>query len=403
MPITVKPKPKPGQPKPIPPPAPAPTGFLPAVKPPVTRKTPFRATGDVPVSVWTDEFRKVSSPVAGSEIEKMWQAAAGISAMVLDRLRIETTYGKHVNTAKNNVLGLRDRTGRTLNFEAFATPTDAVKELVRRWTDPKYKAGVYMPQDLSVEGMLAKYSPPFENDTEALIVGAVEHINLWRGWKEEPAGEVVFGRVPRPSIKDRVIPDKDNIAWLNLGQRKILGIAYHRQLGTNLGTDGWFRMMWQPNGEKGGGQLGLTDYGIDHTTGEIRKWNDPYGVGGAGVSPNRSGHASGGPGGCSGDGCAFSKKYAINRDLASIEVGGWYDTPVSQAGYNAIVALSAHLADAVKIPWHEYPMNPHTGLVFTYWHNEFQGEKPCPGNVIMVLTPKIIVDTREFMKKYQVG
>jgi hypothetical protein len=222
----------------------------------------------------------------------------------------------------------------------------------------------------------------------------------------QPGGKLTYGRVPRPIIRDRVIPDADNIAWNNLGQRKIVGVVYHRQLGTNWGTDGWFRMLWQPNGEKGGGQLGLTDYGIDRNSGEILKWNDPYGKPGPGVSRNRSGHASGGSGGESGDGVAFVWKLgrtAINRDLASVEIDGWQDSPVSQAGYNSIVGLSAHLADSNLVPWTDYPYNPHTGLPFTYWHNEFQREKDCPWHVVESLTPQIIEDTKTLMKRYQEG
>jgi hypothetical protein len=69
----------------------------------------------------------------------MWEAAQGISALILDRLRVESTYGKHP-VARNNILGLRDRTGKTLAFEEFASPVDCVKELVRRFSDPCYKS-----------------------------------------------------------------------------------------------------------------------------------------------------------------------------------------------------------------------------------------------------------------------
>lgn len=232
------------------------------------------------------------------------------------------------------------------------------------------------------------------------IAGRLERL---RNFKTTPPPPVVvdkltFGRVPRPAIVDRIIPDANNWAWDDLGQRSVLGVVYHRQLGTNWGTDGWFR--------GGGGGAGLTDYGVDNNTGEILKWNDPYGVGRDGVSRNRSGWASGGSGGESGDGATFVRKYgrvAINRNLSSIEIAGWYQSHISDAAFNAIVGLTAHLADIHRIPWSKYPINPNTGLVFTYWHNEFQREKVCPGKVVMETTPDIIAATKELLKKYQVG
>jgi hypothetical protein len=148
-------------------------------------------------------------------------------------------------------------------------------------------------------------------------------------------------------------------------------------LGSLWGTDGYFRGS--------GGGKGLTDYGIDNTNGETLKWNEPWGRPRDGVSRNRAGWASGGSGGESGDGVAFVQKYgrvAVNRDLASIEIAGNYLSDISQAAYDAIVALSAHTADAARVPWTNYPLNPNTGLTFVYWHNEFQGEKPCPGQVM---------------------
>jgi hypothetical protein len=231
------------------------------------------------------------------------------------------------------------------------------------------------------------------------IVFRVEELRGWQQPSEPPPSPTLtFGRVPRPTIIDRLIPDANNTAWDRLGQRYVRGIVYHRQLGTNWGTDGYFRNLAT------GGRKGLTDYGIDSQTGETLKWNDPWGKGRAGVSPNRSGWASGGSGGESGDGVAFVAKYgriAINRDLASLEIDRYYDTPLGQAGYDAIVLLSAHLADSALVPWTDYPYNPHTKLVFTYWHNEFQGEKPCPGDVVMKATPQIIADTKQLMKQYQ--
>ena len=223
--------------------------------------------------------------------------------------------------------------------------------------------------------------------------------------EHQGATTMVFGRVPHPDYIDRIIPDFQNGAWDDLGQRQPKGICYHRQVGFNWGTDGWFR--------RGVGVSdGLTDYGIERSTGEILRWNHPLGkavancpgVGGA-ASANRSGWASGPwespPGG---DGHAYVAKFGengINRDLVSLEIDGMYEDSISETALQEIALLSAHWADWCKIPWKEYPNNPHTGLLFTYWHSEFQNHKPCPGDVVRGLTDDIIKRTKEIMRKYQ--
>ena len=219
-------------------------------------------------------------------------------------------------------------------------------------------------------------------------------------WTQPKPAAVTFGRVPKPAWQDRQIPDARNWAWNALGQRTVRGVVYHRMIGTLWGTDGWFR--------GGGGGAGLTDFGIDNTTGEILQWNDHLGRGRAGISANRAPWASGPWNNPPGDGRAFVAKYgvnAINRDLVSLELAGNYDSPLSEAAISKIVALSAYLADQAKVPWTNYPMNPATGLVFTYWHNEFAGlsYKACPGSVVMSATPAIIERTKAVLKKHQVA
>lgn len=46
------------------------------------------------------------------------------------------------------------------------------------------------------------------------------------------------GLIPLPGMQDRIIPDSQNRAWDNLGQRVCRGVVLHRQLGGNWGTDG---------------------------------------------------------------------------------------------------------------------------------------------------------------------
>jgi hypothetical protein len=94
---------------------------------------------------------------------------------------------------------------------------------------------------------------------------------------------------------------------------------------------------------------------------------------------------------------------AINRDLVSLEIAGMYDSPISEAGIQKIVALSAYMADVAQVPWTNYPMSPHTGLTFVYWHSEFQNNKPCPGDIVRAATPGIISRTKRMLKLYQTG
>ena len=186
------------------------------------------------------------------------------------------------------------------------------------------------------------------------------------------------------------------------------GIVYHRQEGTNWGTDSWFRTLWYRDRDgmrrQGGGQLGLTDFGIDRNSGEILQWNDYRGAGRSGISPHRAGWASGPWDNPPGDGRAFHQRFgagAINRDLISIEIDGWYDTPLGEAGLHAVVALSAFLADEAGVPWDRYPLNPATGLVFTYTHDEFQSRKPCPGPAVLRAIPEIIARTQALLRECQ--
>jgi hypothetical protein len=209
---------------------------------------------------------------------------------------------------------------------------------------------------------------------------------------------VTFGRVTKPNWIDRIIPDANNWAWNNLGQRLLRGVTYHRQQGTNWGTDGWFR--------GGGGGKGLTDFGIDAYTGETLQWNDYTGHGRKGVSPNRAGWASGPWEGPPGDGRAFVNLFgvnAINRDLVSLEIDRYYADPIKESGLKSIIQMTAWLADQQKIRWDSFPLNPHTTLVFTYEHGEFQAHKPCAGDVVRKYIPTIISNTQDILRVAQTG
>ncbi|MDQ3044139.1 MAG: hypothetical protein M3R06_03165, partial [Chloroflexota bacterium] len=215
-----------------------------------------------------------------------------------------------------------------------------------------------------------------------------------------------------PPMLDRIIPDSQNVAWDDLGPRTCKGVVLHRQLGGNWGTDGWFRLMWQPNGEPGGGQLGLTDIGIDSVTGEILVWNDCLGAGKATgkaashVSPNRSGYASGRVSKPYGDGLAFVNKYgidAVNRDQRSIEIDRYYASEVKEVALQRIAQVIAHDAHDYGIPWDVFPTAPQDGFSFVRWHQEYTigTGKVCPGDAVLAITDDLIGRAKAIMKRYQ--
>lgn len=209
------------------------------------------------------------------------------------------------------------------------------------------------------------------------------------------SGTVVFGRVKHPPFVDKYIPNSQNGAWDDLGQRKALGVCQHSMVGTLNGTDGWFR--------RGDASTSLTDYGIGGSTdgaldGVIFRWNDPRG--------RRSGWANGGSDGLEGDGTAYVRKLgieAINRDLVSIERsdGGNINTPMSDRQFAAICELTAYWFDQAKVPWDQYPFNPNVGLVTHLLHKEF-ATKDCPFPPVYNRIQEIQNRVRSILKAAQV-
>lgn len=438
------PAPEPAVPAPQPePPAPGPDmksgAPLPAAALPVTATTPFRATGDLDLQVWRQAFVELASPI--DDVDACYEAVRGISALALTQAIKESTLGRSVNAKQSrNALGLMVPGSNPSQLMTFSAWADGFREWRRRMTDPAYRGGVYMQPDrgMTMEALVVTYvggpmcwttkgktcangerwvpgGDSYSGSINLYLHQTLARINKYRAMAanpapsrpdpqpqperpEEPAG-LVFGRVKQPPFQDRLIPDSQNRAWDSLGQRKVLGVVYHRMIGTLWGTDNWFR--------RGAGvSNGLTDWGIDHQTGETLRWNDPYGKGypANGVSANRSPWASGPWENPPGDGRAFVAKYGvsgINRYLSAIEISGNYNDPLSAKAIDTIAWLSAWLADQERIPWHAYPVNPATGLVFTYHHGEFQGHKPCAGPAVIEAIPRIIERTREIMKAAQ--
>jgi len=228
--------------------------------------------------------------------------------------------------------------------------------------------------------------------------------------------QVRFGNVPFPQFTDRLIPDSQNAAWSDLGRRNVKGVVYHRTQGTIDGTDAWLRLVPpggpdecnQPGtGSNFGGCMGLVDFGVDENSGEILRWNDPYGEGypDLDVSPNRAPWANGPVEDPFGEAEAFISQNgvdAVNRDQASIQIGGNFDDPISDACKRAVAALSAYFADQYNIRWNEYPKIPGESYGFVRWHNQFYPFRECPGPVVTDATDEIIDLTREILREHQI-
>lgn len=284
----------------------------------------------------------------------------------------------------------------------FTSPGAGLAAVFERLTQPAYAA-----TDGTMGGLMAVYAPPVENDWQDMfdtfgVVGDFLGIPITRETmirEAEDMADIVYGKVPKPAVVNRYIPDFGGMAAGWYGKRMVLGVVWHRMVGNLLGSDDYFRTPG----------TGLTDYGIgvggwdaSNLDGVVYQWNDPLGV--------RSGWASGSVTQPYGDGLAFVNEFAptygvdiVNRGQVSIEVSGNYTTPLTTASRAKLVALTAYYADQAKIPWDQFPNWPGHGYSFVRWHQEFTGPalKVCPGDVVMGETATLLAAVAAHMKKYQ--
>ena len=212
---------------------------------------------------------------------------------------------------------------------------------------------------------------------------------------------LTFGNVPHPGyidIQAEMADKPEGVGWNNLGQRVPKNIALHRMYGTLVGTRIHFG---NPS------VASLTDYGVGvepvdgkANAGVIHLYNNPRGY--------RSGWASGPVSAPYGDGAAFVQKFginAVNRDCVSVEVSGYDTTPVDEFAWGELVHLIAYWADQVKIPYSSLPLNPHTGINFIIWHEEFTygTGKKCPFTYMKENTNRLYQDVKAFLQPYQEG
>lgn len=203
----------------------------------------------------------------------------------------------------------------------------------------------------------------------------------------------IFGRVPLSNI----IPDTitTSTAWDDTGQRTPRFVVLTRLLDALETADDWFRHVTP--------SPSLIDYGLNNTTGQLVRWNDPLG--------RRSPWANGPWMNPPGPGRVIVATYgieAINRDGISIGIAGGYDDPISNEAYQRLVQLIAWHADQAHVP-PTIPdrdtddlIHPETGVSFVLWHDAFCGDiTPDPGPVIKALTPHLIADVRMMLELFQ--
>jgi hypothetical protein len=206
--------------------------------------------------------------------------------------------------------------------------------------------------------------------------------------------KIVFGRVPKPAIINRIITNSQ--AWSNQGIRTIRGVVWHRMYGTLWGTDGYFR------GEAIA--KSLTDFGVGvlavdgaANAGKILQWNS--------LTGNRSPYASGPVENPIGDAAKFLQTWDyVNRDLASIEISGDGNTPLDPESREAVIEITAWLADDYKVSFEDWPYVPNENKrSFVLWHGEIYAGKrdTCPGAVVEAETNDMMDAVQARLEKYQ--
>jgi hypothetical protein len=187
---------------------------------------------------------------------------------------------------------------------------------------------------------------------------------------------LVFGRVPVPESLELhdIVTAGPNRAFDRLGSRRDLGTCTHRMVGSLRGTHGYFQ------GEAR--DRALTDFGIGgpwdgELDGAIYQWVPK----GAEIAPWANGPAND----LDGDGIAFVQALGIapvNRDLRSIELsdGGDINRPYGAQAtpkqFAAHVALVARIFDQAEVPWDQFPLNPHAGVVTYLEHWDTERDRP---------------------------
>jgi len=350
--------------------------FPPAAPTPITADTPFRATGPVSDDDWHEEMELAGDHLGDSTAQSCYEAAGPMSALILHLGEWESSLGLNM-VAPGNWLGLR--IPGSLAFQSFASPVECVKELMRRWTDPTYKNGVYMPADLSLAEMYTRYAPPNENPTARRIADAVSDINRWRGGAVTPG----YNWGPHPFPRDyerRTLPLPPNgQGWDNLGNRSagMCATFFHHTAGRD-NRESVFDLF-----SPGGGRFGqaMTEGVIDRT-GKGIEMLDPWsaiGKEGSIVTPWASGPATS----LKGPGIPFVQQLganAVNKRSYAVEHCNVSGQGFTDAQMDMSAKVYAVVISREKIPWDVWPRNPNVNGLYVAMQHRDVAPTSCPGS-----------------------
>ncbi len=431
------------QPTPQPPPQPVPTPVRPAT---ITLDTPYLQIGNYPAAIWDRDIPRTSPLYAIRHELRAIGDAANLGALLFEQFRKESSFANDASAQQShNPLGLMVRDPKTEPFilvangqrklRVFATYQDAPREYVRRLTDP---TEAYQSVGVKTLGeLIARYLmgwipgdpnrpfPPGENAESVRLYKQQVLDRIVTAFASVPTPvptptpdpkpvptppakpNMTKGLIPMPPYTKRIITAQmkpEGIGWNNLGPRQPWGMSRHRMQGTLWGTDSFFHDATVK---------ALTDFGIDHQTGEMLQWCDPFGT----MTPWASGPVSA----PYGDGAAFLAKWeakygkdVVNRMRVSLEIAGYFaqpgssitaDSPWSDISKHRFAQALAHFAHDDGIVWSDFPIAPDDGFSFLCDHIEFtKGTgKICPGVLVQKATDEVIQLTQDIMKSAQGG
>lgn len=377
----------------------------------ITASTHWREIGDCTAGAW----RMAILDAGGPELlaaRACWEAARPHSAILLNTLRAESSFGTRRNrndpALTKNPFSLRryneDGTIDSANednpngYLHFASWADGVRAARLRITDPgSFAAQTYgaknpYPATVTLADLIAAFSPPPWNDTESIIRASVAYLNVIAK-EQTPMPTVTFGRVPHPAHRKEIAnKSRPGQGYDLVSPRQNVGMTWHEWMGYYI--PGFFSC---PNGERCSNAL--VDYAI-LKDGTIIMLNDPRGT----RSPHASGGGVGLPGGLEGDGPAFVAKFgvgAINARTVSVEIVKLDGEQYTQKQIDAAAALAAYWHDQDGQRWDEHPYTSKYGIVTSFLHYEF-GTTNCGKGELDDIS-KVQAATKGVMRKYQEG
>jgi hypothetical protein len=282
----------------------------------------------------------------------------------------------------------------------FDSPLACVREAMQRWTDPAYKEGVYLPRELSIRDFYHRYSPPAENDTEALIRALLERLNAWRAEGGATRDAISWAPMPYPPLVELIVSKPyDGAGFYRVAPRRprIVGSCNHITDGE--GSIEWYARFFSTVGERARDALVDTVIGRDGRIGLLNDWRNPEKGG------TRAGWANGTVDGLEGDGIAFYGAYpAINDVLVSKEHVARAGQRLTDVQMEASIALSAAVAHNSGCRWDTYPRNPAKGnVVIEQQHRNF-APKSCPAEpFISTHFPVLVREVKAKLTQWQTG